>query len=582
MRFPNQAGPPIALALLVLFLMASVPTQARAETNSTITITLVGHVVTSRDAAVNQAEVKVLVDDTLWPVTLDGETADATHTDRDGLYCIELTLPRALMADDTLTVEINKTGFRTVRQEVPHQEIACHGDLCYVRMPDLLLVRSLNPAFYLAAGIFVVVFGIISLGLLHETIAAFLGASAMLGISYLVGTFNPDFWIIGFYRAVDFIDLDVIFLIMTLMVVVSIIGRTGLFQWLALRAYRSAHGSAWRLAIILMVTTAVMSAFLNNVTIILLMAPITVEIALMLELTPTSLIIPEALASNIGGIATLIGDPPNTVIGSYAGLGFNQFLLHTGPLALIATIALVGMIGLLYRREYSAARPVPSAALLARLEKDAQITDPVTLRRALLVISMMVVLFFASEALHMPPSVVGFIGATCLLVWVRPNVEDMLGEVDWTTLMFFVCLFIVVGGVQEVGLIQRIAELMSGLAGDDLLAATQAVIWLSAVASAIVNNIPFTTAFLPIAAVLTQAIPSADNVLYWSLSLGANLGGNATYVGSAPNVVAVGYLERAGYRVSFVDWLRIGVPVTIVTLLVPALWMYVRYFLLGF
>jgi Na+/H+ antiporter NhaD/arsenite permease-like protein len=584
MRSPSRAGPLAVLLLLALRLAASAPAHGRAEadSNSSITITLIGHVATSQDAPVNHAEVQVLVDGTPWAVTVDGETADATRTDRDGLYIVELTLPRALIAANTVAVEISKTGFRTARQEVPYQGIACLSDRCYVRMPDLLLVRSENAAFYLAAGIFVVVFGIISLGLLHETIAAFLGASSMLGISYLAGTFNPDFWIIGFDRAVDFIDLDVIFLIMTLMVVVSIMGRTGLFQWLALLAYRSARGSAWRLAIILMVTTAAMSAFLNNVTIMLLMAPITVEISLMLELTPTALIIPEALASNIGGIATLIGDPPNTVIGSYAGLGFNQFLVHTGPIALIATIALVGVVGLLYRREYSAARREPSAALLARLEKDAQITDPVTLRRALVVISMMVALFFASETLHMPPSVVGFIGATCLLIWVRPNVEDMLDEVDWTTLMFFVCLFIVVGGVQEVGLIQRIAELIAGLAGDDLSAATQAVIWLSAVASAIVNNIPFTTAFLPIAAFLTQTMPSANNVLYWSLSLGANLGGNATYVGSAPNVVAVGYLDRAGYHVSFVDWLRIGVPVTFVTLLVPALWIHVRYFLLHF
>jgi Na+/H+ antiporter NhaD/arsenite permease-like protein len=289
------------------------------------------------------------------------------------------------------------------------------------------------------------------------------------------------------------------------------------------------------------------------------------------------------MASNIGGIATLIGDPPNTVIGSYADLGFNQFLIHMGPIAVISTASLLVMICWIYRRDYAAARTSPSQALLARLEKDAQITDPVTLRRALLVVGMMMALFLSSELFHMPPSVVGFAGATLLLVWVRPDVEEMLGEVDWTTLMFFICLFMVVGGVQEVGLIQRIADLIAGVAGEDLSVATQAVIWLSAVASAVVNNIPFTTAFLPITAFLTQTIPAAaNNVLYWGLSLGANLGGNATYVGSAPNVVAVGYLDRAGYRVTFIDWLKVGIPVSIVTILAPTLWIVLRYFVLDF
>jgi hypothetical protein len=221
-RYPNRAASLAVLLLLALLLMASAPTPGSAEPESTITLTLIGHVATARDAPVNQAEVQVLVDGTPWAAAHDRKPAQAVHTDRDGHYTVELTLPGTLIGAGTVTVEISKPGFRAARQELPHQEIACHDHRCYVRMPELPLVRSPNPAFYLAAGIFVVVFATISLGLLHETIAAFLGASAMLGISYLAGTLNPDFWIIGFDRAVDFIDLDVIFLIMTLMVVVSI------------------------------------------------------------------------------------------------------------------------------------------------------------------------------------------------------------------------------------------------------------------------------------------------------------------------------------------------------------------------
>jgi Na+/H+ antiporter NhaD/arsenite permease-like protein len=537
-----------------------------------VTLTLIGRVLSTQDAPINEAEVGIFV----------GKITEVVQTDVEGFYIVDMKLPLPLVESGAVTIEINKPGFRVVRQDFTGQEIARANDRCYTRLPDIVLPRILNAAFFAATIIFVLVFGLISLNIVHETIAAFLGAAAMLGISYLVGSFHADFWIISFERAIAFVDFDVIFLIMTLMIVVSIIGRTGLFQWLAMAAYRAAHGSAWRLAVLLMAATAAMSAFLNNVTIMLLMAPITIEIALMLEINPTSLLIPEAMASNIGGIATLIGDPPNTIIGSYAGLGFNQFLAHLGPVALLATVALVVVIYLVYRREYALARRSPSPALMARLEKDAQITDPVTLRRAVLVVSLMMALFFTSEFFHIPPSVVGFIGATILLVWVQPDVEEMLNEVDWTTLMFFICLFMVVGGVQEVGLIQGLADLMAGLAGDDLFVASQTVIWLSAAASAIVNNIPFTTAVLPIAGFLTQAIPSARNLLYWSLSLGANLGGNATYVGSAPNVVAVGYLERAGYRVTFGDWLKIGLPVTLVTILIPTLWLVVRYFWLQF
>lgn len=590
MRFRNWVGLAVLVLLFLVLLGQTSPAYgevpragsvhgpdlwwAGVQAQEPIALTLTGRVISAQGLPVDHAEVQVL---------FGGEGQASDQTDENGFYVIELTLLSAQVDMDKMTIEISKAGFRTQRQDFAREQLATIGECCLARVPDVVLTRTMNQAFFLATAVFVLVFVIISLGLLHETIAAFLGAAAMLGISYLIGAFNADYWILGFERAVAYIDLDVIFLIMTLMIMVSVIGRTGLFQWLALQAYRSAHGSAWRLAILLMVATAAMSAFLNNVTIMLLMAPITIEIALMLEINPTALLIPEALASNIGGIATLIGDPPNTIIGSYAGLGFNQFLLHMGPMAAIATVTLIGAVCIIHRRDYAKARKTPSPALLARLERDAQITDPVTLRRALVVIGLMLVLFFASERFHMPPSVVGLIGATTLLVWVRPNVEEMLSEVDWTTLMFFICLFIVVGGVQEVGLIQWIADSIAGLAGDNLFVAMQAVIWLSAVASAIVNNIPFTTAFLPIAGYLSQTIPGASSgVLYWSLSLGANLGGNATYVGSAPNVVAAGYLERAGSRVRFIDWLKIGAPVTLVTILVPAVWMIVRYFWLEF
>jgi Na+/H+ antiporter NhaD/arsenite permease-like protein len=572
----------LILAITFLLVRPALP-DSRAQVSDEVRLTVVGHVVDTQENAVDEAEVRILVQGTQQPLLWEGEEREAVYTDEDGFYVVELMLPRSLVESEKLTVQVTKPTYRTRRQTFTRSAMARTGDHYYVGILNVVLSHVFTPAFFIATLTFVAVFVLIALHVLHDTVAAFLGATVMLGISYLIGTFNSDFWILGFEQAVGFIDFDVIFLIMSLMIVVSIIGSTGIFQWLALAAYRAAHGSAWRLAVILMVATAVLSAFLNNVTIMLLMAPISIEIALMLGINPAALIIPEAMMSNVGGVATLIGDPPNTVIGSHAGLGFNQFLIHMGPIALISTVVLIGVVYLIYRRDYRAARTAPSHTLLARLKQDSRITDPVTLKQSILVTGVMLALFFTGELFQMPASVVGFIGATALLVWVRPDVEQMMNEVDWTTLMFFICLFIVVGGVQEVGLIQWIADLLADIAGNHLGVATLAIVWLSAVASAIVNNIPFTAAALPIADFLTRSIPGAgNNVLYWSLSLGANLGGNATYIGSAPNVVAVGVLDRAGYRVSFVDWLKVGIPVTFATVSASTIWLWIRYFWLKF
>jgi Na+/H+ antiporter NhaD/arsenite permease-like protein len=584
----NRVGLAALLLLILFLLIRTVPARGSVETTDEVMITLIGQVVNAGGEPIPEAAVRVLLDNQECPILCEGQLVDAIHTGDDGLFVADVALSTPQMTEikmgqAQLAIIATKAGYRQTRTVISSNNLHWEGDQAFARLPDIALPNLFNAAFYIATITFVTVFALIAFHVLHQTLAAFLGATVMLGVSYILGTFNPDFWILGFERAIEFIDFDVVFLIMTLMILVAVIGRTGVFQWLALAAYRAARGNTWRLAVILMVATAVMSAFLNNVTIMLLMAPVTIEIALMLGINPAALIIPEVMASNIGGIATLIGDPPNTVIGSFADLGFNQFLIHMGPIALIGTIVLIAVIYLIYRRDYAAARKAPSPALLARLEKDAQITDPVTLRRSLLVVGAMMALFFTADRFQMPPSVVGLIAATALLVWVRPNVEQMLGEVDWTTLVFFMSLFIVVGGVQEVGLIPWVADSIGSIAGANLFVASQAVLWLSAVASAIFDNIPFTAAFLPVAAFLTRTVPGAgNNVLYWSLSLGANMGGNATYIGSAPNVVAVGVLDRAGYRVTFVDWLKVGIPVTFATVLVPTIWLWIRYFWLKF
>jgi len=362
------------------------------------------------------------------------------------------------------------------------------------------------------------------------------------------------------------------------MIFMAVLAETGVFPWLAYRSFQLAGGNAWYLAVILTMLTGLISSLLNNVTAILLVAPVSIEVALMLGVHPFSFIIPEVLASNIGGAATLIGDPPSTIVGSYLGLGFTEYLVNMSPVGGVMMIILVVMLWFLYGKEYSQAKTSVSPALLARLESSARITSPELLKKSLIVAITTLILFFVEDLFAMPPSVVALAGATALLVWVRPDVHHMLSEVDWTTLVFFMALFILVGGLEETGVIQAVADLIRRLAGNNLTLAVVLMVWISGVTSAVVANIPFTLAVLPVASFLSRSIPGAENdVLFWALIVGADFGGNATYLGSAANIVAAGLLDRAGYHLSFKRFIRDGIPVTVVTLLLSTIWLLVRF-----
>jgi Na+/H+ antiporter NhaD/arsenite permease-like protein len=572
-------------SLIALFLLVPVreAQSGTGQTNEDVTLTVIGRVVNTQESAVDEAEVSVFVGSVQQEIAVGGDMVDTTSTNEGGFFVVDLTLPRDEARAGTLAIQVSRSGYRTVRQGLPRQEIACVADQCYVRAPTIVLPRIFNPAFFIATGVFIVVFGLISFNVLHETIAAFLGAAAMLGVTYFAGSFDADFWIIGFHRAIGFIDFDVIFLLLTMMIFMAIMSETGVFQWLALQAFRLSRGRSFLAAMVLIAVTGTISAVLNDTTVMLLMTPITIQIALALDIHPAAIVIPEVLASNIGGAATLIGTPPNTIIGSYVGLSFNQFLVNMLPIAVIGMLLLLGMTRWLYRDEFEKEGEGASPALIKRLEDDARITNPQLLRQSLILLAVTLILFFIEDLFHMPPAVVAILGSTVLLLWVRPDVSDMLREVDWTTLVFFMSLFMMVGGIQEVGLIQLIAQGVRNLAGESLMLATLLMIWVSAIASAIVANIPYAAAIVPVAVYLTLSLPgSENNVLYWALALGAGLGGNATYIGSAPNIVAMGIMDRAGFRQSFWDFSKVGIPVTFVTLLVPTLWILVRYFWLNF
>lgn len=440
-------------------------------------------------------------------------------------------------------------------------------------LPDVVLERRVTAAFWIATVVFLIVLVLIATGVLHNTLAALVGASLLYLISYLGHPLNEELFIFNFSNSLNYVDWNVIFLIMGMMIVIAVLENTGIFQWLAFTAYRISRGKMILLLPILMLITGVASAFLDNVTTMLLMTPISVQIALSLGINPLALLIPEVLASNVIGISTLIGTPTNILIGSYAGLSFNNFLVNLTPGVLMAFIGLVIYSYMTYRKQLAGSHDF-SPVLLERLEQQAQITEPGHLRKAGVIGGFMLVLFMFGETVHLVPAVTALVGATGLMVWIRPDIEEMIEAVDWTTLVFFISLFIVVGGIQEVGLISLIADGIGAIVGENLLLAMILVIWLSAILSMIVANIPFTAAMLPVVGYLTKVIPGAENlVLFYCLSVGAAMGGNGSLIGASANMVTAGIAERAGYPITYAYFLRKGFPALLITVGLATLWL---------
>ena len=326
-----------------------------------------------------------------------------------------------------------------------------------------------------------------------------------------------------------------------------------------------------------MLVTSVASALLDNVTTMLLMTPITVQIALSLGISPLALLMPEVMASNVAGISTLIGTPTNILIGSFAGISFNDFLLNLTPGVVLAFVGLGIYSQLLYHRDLKKTGATP-AELLARLEERARITEPEHLKRAGWVGGGMLLLFIFGERIHLLPAVTALMGATVLLLWIRPDIEEMIEAVDWTTLVFFMALFMVVGSIQEVGLISFLADRIAALVGTNLTLAMIVVIWSSALLSTVVANIPFTAAMLPVIGYLTTVVPGAESkVLFYCLSVGSALGGNGSLIGASANMVTAGIASRAGYPITYGYFLRKGFPALLITVGLATVWLVLRF-----
>jgi Na+/H+ antiporter NhaD/arsenite permease-like protein len=321
--------------------------------------------------------------------------------------------------------------------------------------------------------------------------------------------------------------------------------------------------------------TAVLSAFLDNLTTMLLVVPITFLLADTLDIDPIPLVVIEVITSNIGGTATLIGDPPNIIIAGATGLSFNSFIVNLAPVVVVTFAIIVGGLYLFYRGQLQVA-PENRRHVMA-LDAAASIRDAAELRRTLPVLLATVLAFFAHQALHIEPATVALTGAAVVLLVTRQSLEDALSRIEWPTLFFFVALFVMVGALEETGAIDEVARSIEDLTAGDRTAELLGIIWLAGLGSAVVDNIPFTAAMIPVVDGLQGA--SGDDAYWWALSLGACFGGNATIIAAAANVAAAGLSERAGRPIGFVAFLRIGVPVTIVSLALATLYVALRYIL---
>ncbi len=410
--------------------------------------------------------------------------------------------------------------------------------------------------------IFLLTYIIIVSERIHRTVAALVGGILMV----VTGVVNQE-------SAFHAIDLNVIFLLVGMMVIAAIMAETGVFQWMAIKAVQLGRGDPVRIMVILALSTAVTSTLLNNVTVIVLIAPVAIFVATSLGVSPGPFLISSVMASNIGGAATLIGDPPNILIGSAAHIDFLQFLLNMGPPVLISLAIYVPIMVFQFRNQL---KIDPEQSQRVRfLSTEGVISNPKLLRQSLLVLSLILGAFLLESVIRLEVATIALAGATVLLLVTGYDPAKALEKVEWSTLMFFVGLFVVVESVVEAGWIRRAAAAFLDLTHGNLRLTTHLLLWISAVASGLVDNIPYTATMLPL--IERLAVTMDATPLWWALAIGADFGGNLTLVGSSANIVAADLAETAGSRISFRRFMVYGALVTFITLIVSSLWIEWRY-----
>jgi Na+/H+ antiporter NhaD/arsenite permease-like protein len=425
-----------------------------------------------------------------------------------------------------------------------------------------------------AVAVFVVAYGLIATERIHKVKVALGGAAVVLALGVVS---SGDV----FYSHETGIDWDVIFLLLGMMVIVGIVRQTGVFEYTAIWAAKRAGGSPLRVMILLVLITAVASSLLDNVTTVLLIAPVTLLVCERLDINPVPFLIAEVLASNIGGAATLIGDPPNIIIGSRAGLSFNDFLVHMAPIAILTLVIFVAIMPLVFRGTFDV--HADRVAEVMSLNEQEAIRDRRLLIKCAMVLILVFAAFIAHSAIHVEPSIVALIGAGVLVLISGVEHVHYLASIEWETLLFFAGLFILVGSLVKTGVIGDLARLAGDATGSNTLLAAMLILVVSAILSGIIDNIPYVATMTPVVGALASTIPDPVHAqaLWWALALGAGFGGNMTAVGASANVVMLGIAGREGHPISFWEFTRKGALVTALAVAVAAPYLWLRYFVFG-
>ena len=415
----------------------------------------------------------------------------------------------------------------------------------------------------IAIVIFLVVIVAIMTEKVHRTAVALAGA-VLLMLSHIL---TVD-------KAVGYIDFNTIGVLIGMMLFVAVVKNSGIFEYIAIKAAKLAHGNPWKIMVAFMVITAVLSAFLDNVTTVLLVGPMTITIARMLKVNPVPFLMTQILASNIGGTATLIGDPPNIMIGSAAGLDFIDFITNTGIVAVFVIAALVLTLKFVYKSKLAADAEAIKSVM--ELDENKAIEDKALLYKSIVVMILVVVGFMFHSQLGIESATVALTAAAIMLVIGKQNVDYIIGEVEWTTILFFAGLFIVVGGLDETGVIGQLAKLVIDMTKGHAIMTMMVLLWASALLSSVLDNIPFVATLIPLVLALGESGIDVTP-LWWAISLGACLGGNGTLIGASANVVLSGISGKHGYPISFKEYTKVGFPVMIMSVVLAMIYLLIRY-----
>lgn len=432
-------------------------------------------------------------------------------------------------------------------------------------MLNALSFQGLSFDLVLALTMVIIVFTFITTEKLPNAVAAMTGAFILIA-----------FHVVTQEEAVRYIDFDTIGLLCGMMITVAVMRKTGIFEYVAIKGIKLTRGNPWKMLVVLSLVTAVLSAFLDNVTTVLIIVPLTFAVAETIRISPMPMLISEIIFSNIGGAATLIGDPPNIMIGGATHLGFMDFIYNNLPVVLIVSVVTLILLRLIYYRKFNAVHVDP--ARIDAFDERRTIHD-----RRLLIIALsvffLIIIAFVTHHLHgISLASVALGGGFTMMLLTREDPDEILREVEWATLFFFLGLFVLVGGLEETGVIGLLADKMVVVSDGDPAKATQLVLWVSAASTTVINSIPYTATMISVIENMTTTIQGDIDPVWWALSLGACFGGNGTLVGAAANVIVAGFTRRTKTPLQFMEYARVGIPLMIVSIIIVSAYLYIRYF----